>query len=147
MFIADNWDVNTIGSQRSQIRPLAAPVAREALRSTPAAAAPAAAPRSTGSSSFTASPSRAGAATMTRLGSLFAPEAPKAAPAPRAAEVEQTVRAGATPGLAIADNSKVESTLRFDEELTLKGGKVNVDIPHSYRGDLVVTRERPTCSS
>jgi endonuclease I len=84
---------------------------------------------------------------MTRLGSLFAPEAPKAAPAPRAAETEQTVRAGATPGLAIADNSKVESTLHFDDELTLKGGKVNVDIPHSYRGDLVVTLTSPSGKS
>jgi len=82
---------------------------------------------------------------MTRLGSLFAPEAPKAAP--RAAETEQTIRAGATPGLAIADNSKVESTLRFDQELTLKGGKVNVDIPHSYRGDLVVTLTSPSGKS
>jgi endonuclease I/subtilisin-like proprotein convertase family protein len=145
VFIADNWNVNSIGSQRTQVRPLTMPLSREAVRSTPSAATPAAAPRSTGSSSFTASPSRADASTMTRLGSLFAPEAPKAAP--RAAETEQTIRAGATPGLAIADNSKVESTLRFNEELTLKGGKVSVDIPHSYRGDLVVTLTSPSGKS
>jgi endonuclease I len=84
---------------------------------------------------------------MTRLGSMFAPAAPVAPQAPRAAETEKTVRASATPGLAIADNSKVESTLRFNDELTLKGGKVNVDIPHTYRGDLVVTLTSPSGKS
>ncbi len=146
--MADNWFVNSIATQRPQVRPLAAPLAREALRSTPSAAPSTAAPRPSGGSSFTAGPSRAD--TMTRLGSMFAPSAPAApvAPAaPRAAETEKTIKAGATPNLAIADNSKVESTLRFNDELTLKGGKVNLDIPHTYRGDLVVTLTSPSGKS
>jgi subtilisin-like proprotein convertase family protein len=81
---------------------------------------------------------------LTRLGSVFAPVAPKAL---RAAETEKTVRAGATPGLAIADNSKVESTLSVNDALTLKGGSVSVDIPHTYRGDLVVTLTSPSGKS
>jgi endonuclease I len=81
---------------------------------------------------------------LTKLGSLFAPAAAKG---PRAAETEKTVRAGATPGLAITDHSKVESTLRVEDALTLKSGKVSVDIPHTYRGDLVVTLTSPSGKS
>lgn len=133
--------MNSVSLQRSlsQPRPVAAPLAREALRSTPAAVTPRASERS----SFTASPSRADS--LTKLGSLFAPTAAK--PASAAAETEKTVRASATPNLAIPDNSKVESTLRFDDALSLKSGKVSVDIPHSYRGDLVVTLTSPSGKS
>jgi subtilisin-like proprotein convertase family protein len=81
---------------------------------------------------------------LTRLGSVFAPAAPRAG---AARETEQTVRAGATPNLPIADHSKVESTLRIQDELTLKGGSVSVDIPHTYRGDLVVTLTSPAGKS
>ncbi|KFE69149.1 endonuclease [Hyalangium minutum] len=133
--------MNSVSLQRSlsQPRPVAAPLAREALRSTPAAVTPRASERS----SFTSSPSRADS--LTKLGSLFAPTAAK--PASAAAETEKTVRASATPNLAIPDNSKVESTLRFDDALSLKSGKVSVDIPHSYRGDLVVTLTSPSGKS
>jgi endonuclease I/subtilisin-like proprotein convertase family protein len=130
--------VNSVSLQRPLSRPLATPVAREALRSTPAAVAPRASDRS----AFSASPSRADS--LTKLGSLFAPAAAKA---PRAAETEKTVRAGATPNQAIADNSKVESTLRFEDDLQLKSGKVSVDIPHTYKGDLVVTLTSPSGKS
>ncbi len=82
---------------------------------------------------------------LTRLGSLFAPVAPRAAAGGRAAE--KTVSVGATPNLAIADNSKVESTLKVDDAVTLKGGSLSVDIPHSYRGDLKVTLTSPSGKS
>lgn len=133
--------MNSVSLQRSvaQPRPLAAPLAREALRSTPAAVAP----RSSDRSAFTSAPARADS--LTKLGSLFAPTAAK--PVSAAAETEKTVRASATPNLAIADNSKVESTLHFDDALTLKGGNVSVDIPHTYKGDLVVTLTSPSGKS
>src|SRR5688572_17348700 len=77
---------------------------------------------------------------LTRLGSSFAPAAPRAIPGVASSrDTEKTVKAAATPNLAIADNSKVESTLRINDELSFKGGSLNVDIPHTYRGDLVVT--------
>lgn len=136
--------MNTASLQRPPLRPLARPLVREAARSAPSTAPAALARPAFERSAFTAGPSRANAATLTRLGSLFAPVAPKA---PRAAEAEQTVRVGATPGLAIADHSKVESTLRVEEALRLKGGQVSVDIPHSYRGDLVVTLTSPSGKS
>ncbi len=85
---------------------------------------------------------------LTRLGSSFAPAAPRAIPgvaSPR--DTEKTVRTAATPNLPIGDNSKVESTLRFNDALTLKGGTLNVDIPHTYRGDLVVTLTSPSGKS
>jgi subtilisin-like proprotein convertase family protein len=91
---------------------------------------------------------RMDASMLTRLGSNFAPAAPRAIPGRASAgETEKTVRAAATPDLAIADNSKVESTLRIDDELSLKGGSINVDIPHTYRGDLVVTLTSPSGKS
>jgi endonuclease I len=115
---------------------------REANRPTPP---PAAAPRAAaGQSSFSASPSRLDAS-LTRLGSTFAPVAPQTSRAAR--DTEQTVRAGATPNLAIPDQSKVESSLSVAEELTLKGGSLSVDIPHTYKGDLVVTLTSPSGKS
>jgi subtilisin-like proprotein convertase family protein len=88
------------------------------------------------------------ASMLTRLGSSFAPSASRAIPGVASArDTEKTVRAAATPNLAITDNSKVESTLRIDDEMTLKGGSINVDIPHTYRGDLVVTLTSPSGKS
>jgi endonuclease I/subtilisin-like proprotein convertase family protein len=81
---------------------------------------------------------------LTRLGSVFAPAAARTG---GARETEQTVRAGATPNQAIADNSKVESTLRINDDLKLKGGSVSVDIPHTYQGDLTVTLTSPAGKS
>jgi len=133
--------VNSVSLQRPVSRPLTAPAVREAARSTLPAATPA---RASERSSFSSSPARVDPSALTRLGSSFAPAAVKA---PRAAETEKTVRTGATPNLAIADNSKVESTLRVDDALTLKGGQVSVDIPHSYRGDLLVTLTSPSGKS
>lgn len=91
---------------------------------------------------------RMDAAMLTRLGSSFAPVAPRAIPgvsSPRA--TEQTVSAGATPNLAIPDKGQVESTLKVGEALTLTGGSVSVDIPHTYRGDLLVTLTSPSGKS
>lgn len=91
---------------------------------------------------------RMDASMLTRLGSSFAPAAPRAIPGVAAArDTEKTVRTGATPNLPIADNARVESTLRFEDALTLKGGSLNVDIPHTYRGDLVVTLTSPSGKS
>jgi subtilisin-like proprotein convertase family protein len=85
---------------------------------------------------------------LTRLGSSFAPAAARAIPGVASAgDTEKTVRAAATPNAPIADNSKVESTLHVDDELSLKGGSINVDIPHTYRGDLVVTLTSPSGKS
>ncbi|HEX8705967.1 MAG TPA: endonuclease [Myxococcaceae bacterium] len=91
---------------------------------------------------------RMDASMLTRLGSSFAPSAPRAIPGVAASrDTEKTVRASATPNQAIADNSKVESTLRIDDAMALKGGSLNVDIPHTYRGDLVVTLTSPSGKS
>ncbi|WP_224244413.1 endonuclease [Hyalangium gracile] len=133
--------MNSVSLQRSQPRPLVTPSSREAVRSTPTAASA----RSTDRSSFSASQPRADASTLTRLGSSFAPSAPKATRA--TGQTEQTVRAGATPNLAIPDSSQVESTLRVNDALKLKGGSLSVDIPHTYRGDLVVTLTSPSGKS
>lgn len=133
--------MNAVSLQRSLSRPLAVPSSREAARSTPSASARATSDAST----FSASPSRSSASALTRLGSSFAPAAVKAPGA--AQETEQTVRASATPNLSVPDNSKVESTLHVNDALTLKGGSVSVDIPHSYRGDLVVTLTSPSGKS
>jgi subtilisin-like proprotein convertase family protein len=81
-------------------------------------------------------------AALARLGSPLAPVGARAARG-----VEQTVRAEAAPGLAVGDYSKVESTLQVGEGLKLTGGKVSVDIPHTYQGDLVVSLTSPSGKS
>ncbi|MBN1207751.1 MAG: endonuclease [Myxococcaceae bacterium] len=132
-----------MGLQRPQSRPLATPFTREANRPTPT---PAAAPRAAGQSSFSASPSRLDSSSLTRLGATFVPVAARV-DTRAARETEQTVRVGATPDLAIPDNSKVESKLNVAQELTLKGGSLSVDIPHTWTGDLVVTLTSPSGKS
>ena len=137
--------MNALSLNRSVAsRPLATTSLQgEATRSN-AAAAPRAAERSGAQRELP----RMDASMLTRLGSSFAPSAPRAIPGVAAAgETEKTVRANATPNQAIADNSKVESTLRINDEMALKGGSLNVDIPHSYRGDLVVTLTSPSGKS
>lgn len=136
--------MNALSLNRSASRPQ--PTARilgEATRSN-SAATPRAAERTGAQRELP----RMDASMLTRLGSSFAPAAARAIPGKAGlADTEKTVRASATPNLAIADNSKVESTLSFNDELTLKGGSVNVDIPHTYRGDLVVTLTSPSGKS
>jgi subtilisin-like proprotein convertase family protein len=137
--------VNALSLNRSASRPLpTASFLGEATRSNTAAPPTRAAERLGAQRELP----RMDTSMLTRLGSSFAPVAPRAIPgvvSPR--DTEQTVRASATPNLAIADNSKVESTLRINDALTLKGGSVNVDIPHTYQGDLVVTLTSPSGKS
>ncbi|MDY7227361.1 endonuclease [Hyalangium rubrum] len=126
--------MNALSLQRTQPRPLSSSFSGEAARSTASAT-----PRATERSGAQRELPRMDAAMLTRLGSSFAPAPFRA--------TEQTVRAGATPNLAIADNGQVESSLKVNEALKLKGGSVSVDIPHTYQGDLVVTLTSPSGKS
>ncbi|WP_224365252.1 M28 family peptidase [Hyalangium versicolor] len=75
--------------------------------------------------------------------------APPAAPLPRAA----TPTAGApisqsvTPRAPIEDNKTVTSTLALTGDATVDSLKLNLDITHPYRGDLVVSLTSPSGKS
>jgi subtilisin family serine protease len=65
--------------------------------------------------------------------------------APRlAAPATETLKAEATPNLAVKDLAKVSSTLSFDKDVALDSLKLSLDLPHTYRGDLVVTLTSPS---
>ncbi len=70
-----------------------------------------------------------------RPGTLAAP----ATPAP--------ITASATPNAPIADNKTVTSTLSLTGDATVDSLKLNLDIAHSYRGDLVVSLTSPSGKS
>lgn len=54
------------------------------------------------------------------------------------------ITATATPELAVKDNSTVTSTISIDKDVTLDSLKFTVDLPHTYRGDLVATLTSPS---
>jgi hypothetical protein len=62
------------------------------------------------------------------------------------ATVFQTFKKENSPNLSIPDNniSGVSDTITFTETATISTIKVNVDISHTYRGDLKVTLYAPT---
>jgi subtilisin family serine protease len=61
---------------------------------------------------------------------------------PRAAA--ETLSAQATPNLAVKDLEKVTSTVSFDKDVAIDSLKLSLDLPHTYRGDLVVTLTSPS---
>jgi subtilisin-like proprotein convertase family protein len=64
-----------------------------------------------------------------------------------AAPATETLKAEATPNLAVKDNSKVTSTVSFDKDVAIDSLKLSLDLPHTYRGDLVVTLTSPSGKS
>lgn len=62
----------------------------------------------------------------------------------RLAATTETVKAEATPNLAVKDNAKVTSTVNFDKDVAIDSLKLSLDLPHTYRGDLVVTLTSPS---
>jgi subtilisin family serine protease len=66
---------------------------------------------------------------------------------PVAAQTTETVKAEATPNLAVKDNSKVSSTVSFDKDVAIDSLKLSLDLPHTYKGDLVVTLTSPSGKS
>ncbi|HLL00639.1 MAG TPA: S8 family serine peptidase [Myxococcaceae bacterium] len=66
---------------------------------------------------------------------------------PRLAGATETLKAEATPNLAITDNGKVTSTVNFDKDVAIDSLKLSLDLPHTYRGDLVVTLTSPSGKS
>lgn len=56
----------------------------------------------------------------------------------------RTVQGAAAPNLAIPDLGRVESSIAIPDSLKLTSGKVKVEIPHTYVGDLVVTLTSPS---
>jgi subtilisin family serine protease len=69
------------------------------------------------------------------------PAALGGAPAPRATE---TLKAQATPNAAIKDNASVSSSVTFDKDVSIDSLKLNLDLAHTYRGDLVVKLTSPS---
>ncbi|HLL53069.1 MAG TPA: proprotein convertase P-domain-containing protein [Myxococcaceae bacterium] len=69
---------------------------------------------------------------------------PKAPPPPPA---EGVISKGITPNAAINDNQTVTSTLDVPEDATVDKLQLDLDIAHSYRGDLVVTLTSPSGKS
>jgi aminopeptidase YwaD len=65
-------------------------------------------------------------------------------PPPPALADRITVTKAASPNAAINDNSKVESTLEVTDELKLDALKLDLDIGHTYRGDLRVSLTSPS---
>ncbi|HZI09257.1 MAG TPA: S8 family serine peptidase [Myxococcus sp.] len=55
-----------------------------------------------------------------------------------------TLKASATPNQKVGDLQKVTSTVSFDKDVTLDSLKLNIDLPHTYRGDLVVKLTSPS---
>ncbi len=59
----------------------------------------------------------------------------------------QTVSASVSPQLSIGDNAKVQSSLELAEDLSIEKLALDLDIPHSWKGDLVVTLTSPSGKS
>jgi subtilisin-like proprotein convertase family protein len=63
-------------------------------------------------------------------------------------ETSKTVTGSAAPNAAIPDTGgKAESTIHIADELDVQKLAVNLDIPHTYKGDLVVTLTSPSGKS
>jgi len=56
----------------------------------------------------------------------------------------QTVSKSATPAAPIKDNQTTSSTIHFDEDVDLSSMKANLDVSHTWRGDLVVKLTSPS---
>jgi len=60
------------------------------------------------------------------------------------APATETLKAEATPNLAVKDLAKVTSTVSFDKDVAIDSLKLSLDLPHTYRGDLKVTLTSPS---
>jgi subtilisin family serine protease len=93
---------------------------------------------------------RPGAAGGSEAGGGSARPAAKAQPAAltstgaRGEQAPVTVKAQATPNLAVKDQATVTSQLKLDQDVSIDQLKLNVDLPHSYKGDLVVKLTSPS---
>ncbi|MCE9673245.1 endonuclease [Myxococcus stipitatus] len=100
-------------------------------------------------------PSRTGLtpAVLTKLGSVYVPVQPTVQQAVPAQKAGSTQKAAApltystSPNAAIQDNSTVTSTLDVAEDTTVDSLKLDLDIAHTYRGDLTVKLTSPSGKS
>ena len=67
-------------------------------------------------------------------------------PLQKAAE-SVTVKGAATPNAPINDYSTTTSTITIDQDVDIQKVTVNLDIPHTYRGDLVVSLTSPSAKT
>ncbi|HEY8210991.1 MAG TPA: proprotein convertase P-domain-containing protein, partial [Myxococcaceae bacterium] len=63
---------------------------------------------------------------------------------PQDAAAEQTVSKSAAPAAPVKDNQTTSSTIHFDEDVDLSSLKANLDVSHTWRGDLVVKLTSPS---
>jgi subtilisin family serine protease len=61
-----------------------------------------------------------------------------------AAPATETLKAEATPNAAVKDFQTTTSTVSFDKDVSIDSMKLNLDLAHSYRGDLVVKLTSPS---
>ncbi|NVJ02801.1 endonuclease [Myxococcus sp. AM009] len=141
---------SVVGPRRS---PLLARPTTETARET------ASAPRTTSTAATSSfQPARPGLegttpSMLTKLGAVFVPQTPtatqaaasnlKAAVGTRAASLVHST----TPNADIKDHTTIESTLDVPEDATVESLKLNLDIEHTYRGDLKVTLTSPSGKS
>jgi subtilisin-like proprotein convertase family protein len=59
----------------------------------------------------------------------------------------EAITATATPGAKIEDNKTVTSTIELSQDATVDQLKLDLDVAHTYRGDLVVTLTSPSGKS
>jgi subtilisin-like proprotein convertase family protein len=127
--------MNTTALHRSQPR----------IVSTAARPVPTASPRSPERAQPSLALGRVDPGMLTRLGSLFAPAS---RPAARdAAPAGGPLVHGTRPNAAIQDNQSVTSTLDVPENVKVESLALELDIAHSYRGDLVVKLTSPSGKS
>ncbi len=89
--------------------------------------------------------------TLTKLGAVFVPQLQlptpligvKAAASPPPAPLVHSTR----PNADIKDKTTLQSTLDVPEDATVESLKLNLDIEHTYRGDLKVTLTSPSGKS
>ncbi|WP_338871297.1 S8 family serine peptidase [Myxococcus stipitatus] len=62
----------------------------------------------------------------------------------RDASTSVTLTASATPNAAVKDLQTLTSTVSFDKDVPLESLKLNLDLAHTYRGDLVVKLTSPS---
>lgn len=132
--------MNVTGAHRTQPRSVPSPLRTQppsSVRPTPAAL------RMDRASGFErVDPSR-----LTRLGSSFAPEAARPV-APRSLSTPgATLTHSTRPGARIEDHQTVTSTLHVTENAVVDTLKLDLDLAHSWRGDLVVTLTSPSGKS
>lgn len=68
----------------------------------------------------------------------------KLALAGREASTPVALTASATPNAAVKDLQTVTSTVSFDQDVALDSVKLNLDLAHTYKGDLVVKLTSPS---